>query len=80
MTRVAPELRRDDGKIVVLGSVLARAGEGTIYAVERSNRSGGEKVFHPDLKELAAKRAKVAAMLASPPAGAIQSDGFVVLT
>jgi DNA-binding helix-hairpin-helix protein with protein kinase domain len=72
-------LRRDDGEIVVLGSVLTRAGEGTIYAVaDRIDLV--VKVFHADLKDLAAKRAKVAAMIASPPAGAIQSDGFVVLT
>ena len=38
------------------------------------------KIFHADLKDLAAKCAKVAAMSASQPDGARESDGFVVLT
>ena len=72
-------LRLDDGVDVELGSVLARAGEGTIYAVVGRD-DWVAKVFHPDLKELHVKRAKVAAMTASPPSGAKQDDGFVVLT
>lgn len=71
-------MRLADGADVVLGAVLARAGEGTIYEVaERSDVVA--KIFHPDLKNLAAKQLKVAAMAASPPAGWVQSDGLVVL-
>ncbi|OBB77409.1 protein kinase [Mycobacterium sp. 852014-52144_SCH5372336] len=72
-------LRVDDGSVVTLGAVLARAGEGTIYEIaDRPDRVA--KIFHPGLKDLDAKRAKVAAMVASPPDNAMQSDGFVVLT
>ena len=38
------------------------------------------KIFHPELTDLADKCAKVAAMIASRPDGAVQTDGFVVLT
>ena len=72
-------LRLDDGVGVQLGPLLARAGEGTIYAVVGRD-DWVAKVFHPDLKELFVKRAKVAAMTASVPPGAVQADGFVVLT
>jgi DNA-binding helix-hairpin-helix protein with protein kinase domain len=72
-------LRLDDGVRVDLGPVIARAGEGTIYGVVGRD-DWAVKVFHPDLKELHVKRAKVAAMTASPPAGVKQSDGFIVLT
>jgi len=72
-------LVRDDGQSVSLGAVIARAGEGTIYEVV-GQPEWVAKVFHPGLKDLAAKRAKVAAMVASPPTGAVQADGFVVLT
>ncbi|MBN3458864.1 hypothetical protein JNN96_33035 [Mycobacterium sp. DSM 3803] len=76
---VASVFRLSDGSIVTLGAVLARAGEGTIHEVAgRPDRVA--KIFHPDLKELAAKRNKVAAMVASPPENMIQPDGFVVLT
>ena len=69
----------DNGVSVTLGAVLARAGEGTIYeVVGRSDWVA--KVFHPDLHDLPGKLDKVAAMIASPPEGAVQSDGFVVLT
>jgi len=69
----------DDGTRVQSGAVLARAGEGTIYEV--AGRSDWVlKIFHGDLKDLAAKRAKVAAMTAARPEGAEQADGFVVLT
>lgn len=64
---------------VGLGAVLARAGEGTVHEVV-AHPQWVAKVFHPDLKERAAKCAKVAAMIASPPPGAVQADGFVVLT
>ncbi|UUO01115.1 hypothetical protein M4D79_21030 [Mycolicibacterium novocastrense] len=64
---------------MTLGAVLARAGEGTIYEIaDRPDQVA--KIFHPGLKDLDAKRAKVAAMVASPPDNAMQSDGFVVLT
>lgn len=72
-------LDASDGSAVTLGAVLARAGEGTIHEVV--GRPGVvAKIFHPDLKDLPAKRAKVAAMAASTPDGSVQSDGFVVLT
>ena len=66
-------------RTVQLGTVLASAGEGTIYEVQ-GDPGLVAKVFHPDLKDLAVKVAKVGAMIASPPDGAVQSDGFVVLT
>lgn len=66
-------------RTVQLGAVLASAGEGTIYEVP-GHPELVAKVFHPDLKDLAVKLAKVGAMIASPPDGAVQSDGFVVLT
>lgn len=72
-------MRLADGTEVMLGAVLARAGEGTIYEVaDRDDRV--VKVFHSDLKNLDVKQAKLRAMTASPPAGSVQSDGFVVLT
>jgi hypothetical protein len=79
VTSVTAVLRLDDGVGVQLGPVLARAGEGTIYGVVGRD-DWAVKIFHPDLKELHVKRAKVAAMAASPPPGAVQADGFVVLT
>jgi DNA-binding helix-hairpin-helix protein with protein kinase domain len=72
-------LRLDDGVNVGLGAVLARAGEGTVHEVV-GRPEWVAKVFHADLRDRAAKCAKVAAMIASPPSGAVQSDGFVVLT
>ncbi|MGV0715514.1 hypothetical protein ABQE93_08925 [Mycolicibacterium sp. XJ662] len=73
------DLTTSSGLAVHLGAVLARAGEGTIYEI--LGRPGlVAKVFHPDLKNLTEKLAKVGAMIATPPDGAIQSDGFVVLT
>lgn len=72
-------LRLGNGVIIQLGAVVARAGEGTIYEViGRSDWVA--KIFHADLKDLTAKRAKVTAMIASQPDGAMESDGFVVLT
>lgn len=67
------------GSRVQMGSVLASAGEGTIYEVA-GDPGVVAKVFHPGLKDLAVKLAKVEAMIATPPDGAVQSDGFVVLT
>jgi hypothetical protein len=72
-------LRFGDGLGVVLGPMLAKAGEGTIYEVV-GHLEWVAKVFHPTLTDLAAKVDKVTAMIASPPPGAIQHDGFVVLT
>jgi eukaryotic-like serine/threonine-protein kinase len=62
-----------------LGSVLARAGEGTIREIV-GRRDAVAKIFHPELKDLPEKRDKVAAMVTSWPPRATQSDGFVVLT
>lgn len=71
--------RLETGETVQLGAVIARAGEGTIYEV-LGHPEWVAKIFHPNLKDLGAKRAKVAAMITSQPSGATQSDGFVVLT
>ena len=72
-------LRLSDGSELKLGPVLAKAGEGTIYeAVDHPDWA--VKIFHTDLKDLAEKCAKVAAMVCASPSGATQSDGFVVLT
>lgn len=61
-----------------LGAVIARAGEGTIYEVD-SRHDVVAKVFHPELKGLAEKRAKISAMTRLPPPLGTQPDGFVVL-
>lgn len=73
------DLRLETGERLTLTPVLARAGEGTVYGVgERPDLAA--KVFHPELKGLAAKLDKVAAMVESPPPGRVQPNGFVVLT
>ncbi|WP_167103446.1 hypothetical protein [Mycobacterium sp. DL592] len=64
---------------VRLGMVIARAGEGTIFEIE-GHPHWVAKVFHDDLNDRHLKCAKVAAMVDSPPPGAVQSDGFAVLT
>ena len=76
---VAAVLRLDDGSTIQLGAILARAGEGTIYEI-LGRPDWVAKIFHPDLKALHAKKAKVAAMAATRLDSARQSDGFVVLT
>ncbi len=68
-----------NGSSVQCGAILASAGEGTIYEVV-GHPALVAKVFHADLKDLDIKLAKVEAMIASTPDGAVQSDGFVVLT
>jgi hypothetical protein len=72
-------LRLETGEDVVLAQVLARAGEGTIYALV-DHPEWVAKIFHPTLKRLGAKLEKVAAMVASPPEEAEQRSDFVVLT
>lgn len=67
------------GTPIQLGAVLASAGEGVIHEVA-GRPDLVAKVFHTDLKDLAAKLAKVGAMILTPPDGTVQSDGFVVLT
>lgn len=68
-----------NGAPIRLGAVLASAGEGVIHeVVDRPDVVA--KVFHRDLKDRAAKIAKVGAMIETPPDGIVQSDGFVVLT
>lgn len=67
-----------DGSWVELGPVLARAGEGTIFALSHRENLVA-KVFHPDLDNLDEKRAKVSAMVETVPHGTVQADGFVVL-
>lgn len=69
----------EDGTGVRLGAVLAKAGEGSVYEVTGRPELVA-KVFHTALAELSEKLDKVAAMVASPPPGAVQDDGFVVLT
>lgn len=67
------------GDSLILTSVLAKAGEGTVFAsAHRPDLAA--KVFHPSLKGLSTKLDKVAAMIQSPPPGWKQPDGFVVLT
>ena len=72
-------LRIGDDLQVDLGAVLAKAGEGTIYEIA-GRPEWVAKIFHPDPVRGATKRDKVAAMIQSPPSGAVQADGFVVLT
>ncbi len=72
-------LEVDDGSTVQLGEVLAKAGEGSIYEVA-GRTDLVAKLFHPTLADREEKLDKVAAMVDSPPSGAVQSDGFVVLT
>ncbi|GAA2534236.1 hypothetical protein [Mycolicibacterium diernhoferi] len=73
-------LRLSSGATLRLGAPLAGAtGEGTVYSVaDRPDLAA--KVFHPGLNGLTDKLAKVAAMVDSPPPGAAQPDGFIVLT
>jgi len=72
-------VKLEDGVTAELGDVLARAGEGTLYDVV-GHPNWVAKMFHPSLKDLQTKIAKVKAMTASQPPGAVQPDGFVVLT
>lgn len=73
-------LRLTSGETLTLGTPLAGAtGEGTVYGVEGRPELAA-KVFHTGLKGLGDKLDKVAAMVASSPPGAVQADGFVVLT
>jgi len=67
------------GSRLTVGATLASAGEGTIHEVV-GVAGVVAKVFHPGLKDLDTKLAKVEAMVSTPPDGAVQSDGFVVLT
>jgi eukaryotic-like serine/threonine-protein kinase len=69
----------DDGTTAELGTVLAKAGEGSIYEVI-GRADFVAKVFHTTLSGLSEKLDKVAAMVETPPPGVVQSDGFVVLT
>lgn len=73
------QFTKSDGTSAQRGAILASAGEGTVYEVS-GRPDVVAKVFHRDLKELDVKLAKVRSMIASPPVGAVQSDGFVVLT
>ena len=69
----------DDGTSLELGALVAKAGEGSVFEVTGRDDLVA-KVFHPTLSDLAEKLDKVAAMVDSPPPGAVQADGFVVLT
>jgi len=72
------QVRLETGERLTLAPVLARAGEGTVYAVvQRPDLAA--KVFHADLKDLEDKLDKVSAMIQSPPPGRVQPNGFVVL-
>jgi eukaryotic-like serine/threonine-protein kinase len=73
------QLWLDTGMPVELGAVLAKAGEGTVHDIV-GRPDWAAKVFHPTLTDLPTKLGKVAAMVRSNPPGAIQPDGFVVLT
>ena len=72
-------LRLTTGEPVTLTPLLARAGEGTVYGVA-GQPDWAAKVFHADLKGLAEKLDKVAAMVGSAPPGVVQPNGFTVLT
>ncbi|MCG7592747.1 hypothetical protein [Mycobacterium sp. PSTR-4-N] len=73
-------LRLGSGEPLRLGRTLTgRTGEGTVYDLA-DRRDLVAKVFHDDLTELDQKLRKVAAMVQSQPPGAVQPDGFVVLT
>ena len=73
-------LRLGSGEQLRLGDALTgRTGEGTVYDVA-GRPDMVAKVFHQDLTELDQKLRKVTAMVQSPPPGAVQPDGFVVLT
>lgn len=76
---MTPVFNVGGGGQVSLGAVLARAGEGTIFEVS-AHPAWVAKVFHPTLGDRDAKVRKVAAMIGVNPPGAIQPDGFVVLT
>jgi DNA-binding helix-hairpin-helix protein with protein kinase domain len=69
----------ETGAPVALGQVLAKAGEGTVYEVA-GLPDWAAKVFHPTLTDLDNKLNKVSAMIQASPPGAIQPNGFVVLT
>ena len=73
------DARLADGRQLTLGAVLAKAGEGTIYAID-GDPTLVAKVYHADRKDLTDKSAKLAAMISAPPVGITQSDGFTVLT
>ena len=73
------QLWLDAGMPVQLGAVLAKAGEGTVHDIV-GRPDWVAKVFHPTLTDLQTKLGKVAAMVRSNPPGAIQPDGFIVLT
>lgn len=79
VTDAQSRLTVSDGSRVRLGPVLSRAGEGVIYAVASEQKTVA-KIFHPDLAHLDVKLDKVAAMITTVPEGAVQGDGFVVLT
>lgn len=76
----AADLWLPSGEPIRLGEPLSgKTGEGTVYGVpDRPNQVA--KVFHGDLSGLETKLDKVAAMVQSPPPGAVQPDGFPVLT
>jgi len=73
------EVRLATGERLTLAPVLAKAGEGTVYAVAQRPELAA-KVFHSNLNGFQAKLDKVEAMIASPPLGIVQANGFVVLT
>lgn len=79
-TNNIPRVHLAGGQALTLGPALSGAtGEGTVFGV-RERPDWAAKVFHHDLSGLQAKLEKVAAMIESPPGGAVQPDGFVVLT
>ena len=79
MTPSGERLATESGEEIELGNVVAKAGEGTIYdLVGHPDRVA--KIFHANLTDLPSKLAKVNAMIDAHPDGAIQDDGFVVLT
>jgi DNA-binding helix-hairpin-helix protein with protein kinase domain len=78
MTKSGERLAAASGEEIQLGTVVAKAGEGTIYDVV-GHPEWVAKIFHPTLTDMESKVAKVSAMIDAQPDGAIQDDGFVVL-
>lgn len=65
--------------LALAGPLAGTTGEGTVYGVH-GRPDLAAKVFHSGLNGLENKLEKVAAMIGSPPPGAVQADGFIVLT
>jgi hypothetical protein len=68
----------DDGSAIAVGTALTEADQGRIYQV-LGRADVAVKLFDADTPQLSARLDKVAAMIASPLAGVVASDGFVTV-